>query len=380
MLFDTLFSNDLEPIIKWAGGKEKELKYIHPNAPERFNDYYEPFVGGGSVYASFIAKHYYINDKSSELISLYRSIKAQDKVFYDWTDKITTAWDSMLSYMANHKELISTYDSYRHDEISDSTLKSIIATHLEEHSGELNKVIPAKLSWHRDIYFDELRINLSRKIMRMKKIEREKNILPDSDVYDNIETAFMSALYMYFRALYNDFSLMEKEPAFATAVFLFIRNYSYSGMFRYNDDGEFNVPYGGIAYNHKRMNAKLDYYRSPELLEHFADTTIENLDFEEFFSLHKPKKGDFVFLDPPYDSEFSTYANNAFTKDDQSRLANYLCDKCSAYWMMVIKYTPFIYSLYADKGLKISTFDKQYLVSFMNRNDKNAEHLIITNY
>ena len=47
---------------------------------------------------------------------------------------------------------------------------------------------------------------------------------------------------------------------------------------------------------------------------------------------------------------------------------------------MVIKYTPFIYDLYNRNGIIIQKFDKKYLVSFMNRNDKDVEHLIITNY
>ena len=37
-------------------------------------------------------------------------------------------------------------------------------------------------------------------------------------------------------------------------------------------------------------------------------------------------------------------------------------------------------SLYENKGLNIKQFDKTYTVSFMNRNDKQAEHLIIMNY
>ena len=44
------------------------------------------------------------------------------------------------------------------------------------------------------------------------------------------------------------------------------------------------------------------------------------MDFYEFMNTYKPKKNDFVFLDPPYDSEFSTYAKNEFDKDDQARL------------------------------------------------------------
>jgi DNA adenine methylase len=48
--------------------------------------------------------------------------------------------------------------------------------------------------------------------------------------------------------------------------------------------------------------------------------------------------------------------------------------------MLIIKNTDFIKQLYFNKGLYINYFDKTYLVSFMNRNDKKAEHLLITNY
>lgn len=38
------------------------------------------------------------------------------------------------------------------------------------------------------------------------------------------------------------------------------------------------------------------------------------MDFYEFMNTYKPKKNDFVFLDPPYDSEFSTYAKMSLIK------------------------------------------------------------------
>lgn len=87
-----------------------------------------------------------------------------------------------------------------------------------------------------------------------------------------------------------------------------------------------------------------------------------------------------MFLDPPYDSEFSTYAKNEFGKEDQRRLARYLIDECRGKWLMVIKDTPFIRSLYEGHGLNIRSFDKKYQVSFMNRNDRDVRHLVITNY
>lgn len=117
-------------------------------------------------------------------------------------------------------------------------------------------------------------------------------------------------------------------------------------MFRYNNDGLFNVPYGGIGYNPKTLRKKYEYYKSDELISKLQATIIESRDFEDFLMLHQPNETDFMFLDPPYDSEFSTYAKNEFTKEDQVRLATYLADKCRCKWMMVIKNTPFIRSLY----------------------------------
>ncbi|TMF44524.1 MAG: DNA adenine methylase, partial [Chloroflexi bacterium] len=44
----------LTSFIKWAGGKEQELKHIIPLIPP-FQNYYEPFVGGGAVFFSIQA-------------------------------------------------------------------------------------------------------------------------------------------------------------------------------------------------------------------------------------------------------------------------------------------------------------------------------------
>ena len=151
-------------------------------------------------------------------------------------------------------------------------------------------------------------------------------------------------------------------------------------MFRYNSNGEFNVPYGGISYNRKNFQRKIDYIKSKELQSHFVNTDIYNLDFEEFLDKIKLNKDDFIFLDPPYDTDFSSYVNNTFDKQDQERLANYLINKCPAKFMLVIKNTDFISDLYSNKGLYITSFDKTYMVSFKGRNNRDCEHLLITNY
>lgn len=38
------------PIIKWTGGKRRLLKEIKKYIPEDYNDYYEPFFGGGALF------------------------------------------------------------------------------------------------------------------------------------------------------------------------------------------------------------------------------------------------------------------------------------------------------------------------------------------
>ena len=88
----------------------------------------------------------------------------------------------------------------------------------------------------------------------MKKIELERKEMSELDIMDNIECAFKSAYYMYFRYLYNNRKKLKISDEFYCAVFYFVRDYCYASMFRYNANGEFNVPYGGISYNRKDFN------------------------------------------------------------------------------------------------------------------------------
>ena len=88
----------LEPILKWPGGKESELKYILPSLPKTFENYYEPFVGGGSVYKSIKAKHYLVDDKSHELISFYRMISEQNIDFFNSIKLFSSTWIAISDF------------------------------------------------------------------------------------------------------------------------------------------------------------------------------------------------------------------------------------------------------------------------------------------
>lgn len=377
-----LHFDKLQPLVKWAGGKEKELKYIIPNLPKWFEDYYEPFVGGGAVYTTIRANRYFINDKSTELISLYRSIISKDKeAFFAALEDIIISWNLLTLFTEENSFFLRlTYRSYAQDLVQKADLERKINTFVLQNTPLFYKKLPSIFHINMPNFMIEVKANLIRKINRMKELERKKHALSDIHISQNIEGAIKSAFYMHLRYLYNHQQKYQLKDHLRAALFLFIRNFAYSGMFRYNANGNFNVPYGGIAYNRKRFQKKINYLRTDALKALLEKTTIENLDFEAFLTQHKPRKNDFIFLDPPYDSEFSTYSQNEFTKKDQIRLARYLTQHCEAQWMMIIKNTDFIYNLYQNKGLFIKSFGKKYLVSFMNRNKKNTEHLLITNY
>lgn len=369
----------MKPFIKWPGGKTEELKIILNYLPKRIEDFYEPFVGGGAVYFAIgDLNRYYINDKSDELISLYKAIQEKNETFFYAIKEINKCWQILENISDKYiNELAKLYGDYKNNTILDYELKKYFEKFILSKSEEFNGILNERFIIDDKKILEQLENSLYKKLKRMKKIELEKGELSIDDIKLNIETGFKGGLYTHFRYLYNNSKNLMIDEQFKSAIFYFIREYCYSSMFRYNNEGEFNVPYGGISYNRKYLTKKIEYIESSEISKRLDNTEIFSLDFVDFFKNRKPKKGDFIFLDPPYDSTFSTYANNEFVNNDHIRLASF-CKTTDANFMLVIKNTDFIHELYKD--FNIVTFDKKYVVSFQNRNDKDAEHLLITNY
>lgn len=352
----------MKTILKWPGGKEKELPIIRKYIPTYTGRFIEPFVGGGAVFFDTNNKNCYINDKSTELINLYRCAKESDENLTKYLQLEIDEFTSLGTFVDKHQtEILNLYHS-----------KIDVNDFIEKHHKYFSKFAKG----YNDIFYRELVKNLSSKISRSEKLEKQNGTIPDSDRLANIESAMKSAYYMYIRHLQNhSYELSKGRQA---AVFFFIREYCYSSMFRYNKKGEFNVPYGGISYNRKDFQKKADYLLSKEIKDKLQNTEIYCEDFENFIENLNLTEDDFIFLDPPYDTDFSTYAQNAFGREEQKRLCECL-KQTPAKILLIIKNTDFIYDLYKD-NFNITSFDKKYMVSFMNRNDRNAEHLIITNY
>ncbi len=378
----------LSPLLKYPGGKDKELIHILPNIPTQAQNYYEPFVGGGAVFFALSADNYYLNDRSCELMQLYRLVKERNSDFLHYLTQIDHNWQLVSNVVTDHAgEIRTIYDAYCCDTSNIQLLRDSVSAFVLRNADEFNGLLSTDFNVGIQNFVSELIRNFSGKIVRMKQLEEVHGALSPADFLQNIECAFKSAFYMHFRYLYNHAGTLGIGPSFYTAIYFFLREFCYSSMFRYNAKGQFNVPYGGISYNRKTLTRKIDYFSSSELLTQLEHTQLSCLDFEDFLRQLPPQADDFMFLDPPYDTEFSTYAKNTFGQADQQRLAIYLKNECPCFFMLIIKKTPFVEALYPNgiavhggRKLCVSEFSKKYFVSFQNRNDKDASHLLITNY
>lgn len=74
-------NSSVAPFVKWAGGKRQLISQIRERMPEKYNDYYEPFVGGGAVIFDLLPANALINDINKALINTYRTICNEPDAF-----------------------------------------------------------------------------------------------------------------------------------------------------------------------------------------------------------------------------------------------------------------------------------------------------------
>lgn len=372
----------MKPLIKWPGGKSSEIVHIEKLIPE-YNRYVEPFFGGGALYFDLMPKKAAINDISDNLMNFYKLIKDDDKIFKSYLIGYNNLWELYKEKVEESlDDVVDVYMKYRNNEICDMELENFIKNKIQlllknnENEIDINILLDYK-----NLEMEVNRMVID-KIKRTKQNEiKNKKLLTDIDLRDNLLTGFTSGLYMHFRKLYNDIQLGKNKKVnlqYKIANFYFIREFCYGSMFRYNSKGEFNIPYGGISYNKKDFGRKLEQIFNEETTNLFKNTDIYNLDFEDFFNSIELSEDDFVFLDPPYDTDFSDYEGRTFDENDQIRLSNILINM-STKFILIIKNTEFIYSLYNNTHLNILAFDKNYSYNVRSRNERNTEHLIITN-
>ena len=137
----------------------------------------------------------------------------------------------------------------------------------------------------------------------------------------------------------------EQSSSEAAQLFYYLNRTCFNGLCRFNQSGEFNVPFG--TYN--AINYTTDF---TSYVAVFSDWTFTNDDVGEM----KLRAEDFVYADPPYDVEFTTYSAGGFSWDDQVRTAELLA-KHTGPVVISNQATPRIVKLYKKLGYSISYVD-----------------------
>lgn len=282
----------MNPLLKYRGGKSREIARFEKYIPQSFSTYIEPFFGGGALYFYLEPQNAIINDINEKLIAFYCNVRDD------------------FSILRNQLNILQ--DTY-----------------------EANQKL-----------FRALKVNTTERV-------ENKN----------------EALYYMIRDMYNG-----KVPStyLDGVLYYFINKTAYSGMIRYNQNGDYNVPFG----HYPNFNTQIITEDHSKLLQ---KAKIYQLDYAQIFEMSSAD--DFMFLDPPYDCIFNDYGNidmmNGFDEEQHRRLAtDFKKLKCKA--MMIIGKTPLTEELYGD--YIIDEYYKNYAVNIKNRFKAEAKHIVVLNY
>ena len=282
----------MNPVLKYRGGKSREIPCFLKYIPKDFGRYIEPFFGGGAVFFYLEPDNAIINDANTRLITFYQQLR-----------------DDYPTMRAQLDELQNLY---------------------ERNQAEYKTL---------------------------------KNQNPNTRVPNANED-----LYYHMRTLFN-----HPDDSFLDGVlYFFINKTAYSGMIRYNSNGEYNVPFG----RYPNFNTKLVTPQHSQLLQ---NAQIFNVDYSQIFEM--AENDDFIFLDPPYDCVFNDYGNidmmNGFDETEHRRLAaDFRNLPCRT--LMIIGKTPLTEELYGN--YIFDEYYKNYSVNIRNRFHNDKMHIIVKNY
>lgn len=227
-----------EPILRWAGGKRQLLDEILDRFPPKneFNDYYEPFIGGGAVFFALEPENGHINDINKHLINFYSQFRENLNTIIDQNKKLD---DGLRNRMTEDEK--------------------------------------------KEYYYEQR--------------EKYNELRKSSDPEDRLDEA---------------------------VLFLFLNRTCWNGLYRTNEDGDFNVPMKRGPIMTESIEQKLR--EGARILQ---DTEITSNDFSEV--CQSIGKDDLVFLDPPYKSDekknqFDQYSPEGFSDQQQQNVRDIALD------------------------------------------------------
>jgi len=134
--------------------------------------------------------------------------------------------------------------------------------------------------------------------------------------------------------------------------FIYLNRTAFNGMYRVNKSGGYNVPFG------KYTNPKIcDADNLLHVHDYLQTVDIKHQDYTHILKV--AKKGDFIYLDPPYaplspTSSFTAYTREGFGAEQQKELrdAFYELHKRGCYVMLSNSNSDFINEIYGELAKK----------------------------
>ena len=204
-----------------------------------------------------------------------------------------------------------------------------------------------------------------------KKLIEKLREFKEKDSYD-----FFTSL----RKLDREPKFDNTEDVLKAARFIFLNKTCYGGLYRVNSKGHFNVPYA------KNINGKkfFDEKNFQNVSKKLKNTRIYNKDYLKIFSL--AKKGDFVFIDPPYlpsnevKNTFNSYNKKTFTINDHKKLSLEISKLTKkGVWVMATNHsTSLVKKIY--KNLNFIEIKVTRTISCSGQTKSGHKELIMTNY
>ena len=168
----------------------------------------------------------------------------------------------------------------------------------------------------------------------------------------SLDARYDEELFYSHRAAFN--RLVQKSGANTTRgaeLFYYLNRTCFNGLCRFNRSGEFNVPFG----KYKSVNYATSFLQYRQT---FRDWRFSSVDLEEL----KVRREDFIYADPPYDVEFTTYSAGGFGWEDQIRTAEWLA-KHRGPVLLSNQATPRIVRLYRRLGFRLRFLDAPRRIS-----------------
>ena len=178
----------------------------------------------------------------------------------------------------------------------------------------------------------------------------------------------------------------QKNDVQVASRLIYLNKTCFNGLFRVNSSGHFNTPFG----NYKNPNI-VNEPVIKAVSNYFNDSDITLLSGDFYAACKTAVRGDFVYLDPPYDpvsdtASFTGYNAGGFDSDEQVRLRD-LCvelDKNGIKFMLSNSNTKFINDIYDDKyfnnKITIEVVKAKRSINSNGNKRGEVEEVLIRNY